>query len=127
MTPNDLLKYKEHFTESDFWATVKKIARKAGIKIIYYALLLYYTLTDPATPTRYKAVIAGALGYLILPYDLIPDFLPFAGLADDWGALVGAIAYVASSITPAIKERARKKSESIFGGPIDESQFGDIV
>lgn len=126
MTPNDLPKYKEHYSENAFWSTVKKIAEKAGVKIIYYALVLYYTLASPDTPNKYRAVIAGALGYMILPLDLMPDFIPFAGLADDWGALVGALAFVASAITPEIKEKAHAKAESVFGKPLDESQLGEI-
>lgn len=126
MTPIDLKKYQEHFSETAFWKTVKKIAGKAGVKIVYYALVLYYTLSDPATPNKYKAVIAGALGYMILPLDLMPDFIPFAGLADDWGALVCAIAYVASAITPETKEKARAKAEAIFGKHLDDSELGEL-
>ena len=96
LTSKDLVKYEGNYSEGAFWEKVKKI---------YYALVLYYTLTDPATPSRYKAVIMGALGYFILPFDLLPDLLPFAGLADDWAALVAAVAYVASAITPSIKEK----------------------
>ena len=57
LTPEELTKYQKHFTESDFWFKVSTLAKKAGVKITYYALVLYYTLTDPKTPTRYKAVI----------------------------------------------------------------------
>ena len=124
LTPEELTKYQKHFTESDFWFKVSTLAKKAGLKITYYALVLYYTLTDPKTPTRYKAVIAGALGYMILPLDLVPDFIPFAGLADDWAALVAAVAYVATAITPEIKARAKDKAEEWFG-PILDSQLGD--
>ena len=89
LTSKDLVKYEGNYSEGAFWEKVKKIASKAGVKTIYYALVLYYTLTDPSTPAKYKAVIMGALGYFILPFDLLPDLLPFAGLADDWAALVG--------------------------------------
>ena len=93
LTPEELTKYQKHFSESDFWLKLRTLAKKAGVKVTYYALTLYYTLTDPNTPTKYKAVIAGALGYMILPLDLVPDFLPFAGLADDWAALIAAVTY----------------------------------
>lgn len=125
LTPEELTKYQNHYTENDFWLKLGTLAKKAGVKLTYYALTLYYTLTDPNTPTKYKAVIAGALGYMILPLDLVPDFLPFAGLADDWAALIAAVTYVASAITPAIKARAREKTEEWFG-PIVDSQLGDL-
>ena len=35
----------------------------------------------------YAAVIAGALGYLLSPMDLIPDFIPGLGLVDDAGVI----------------------------------------
>ncbi len=125
LTPEELTKYQKHFSESDFWLKLRTLAKKAGVKLTYYALTLYYTLTDPNTPTKYKAVIAGALGYMILPLDLVPDFLPFAGLADDWAALIAAVTYVASAITPAIKARAREKTEEWFG-PLADSQLDGL-
>lgn len=125
LTSKDLVKYEGNYSEAAFWEKVKKIASKAGVKTIYYALVLYYTLTDPSTPAKYKAVIMGALGYFILPFDLLPDLLPFAGLADDWAALVAAVAYVASAITPSIKEKARAKVTSWFGH-VEDSSLGDL-
>ena len=125
LTSKDLVKYEGNYSEGAFWEKVKKIASKAGVKTIYYALVLYYTLTDPATPSKYKAVIMGALGYFILPFDLLPDLLPFAGLADDWAALVAAVAYVASAITPSIKEKARAKVSTWFGH-VEDSSLGDL-
>ena len=125
LTSKDLVKYEGNYSEGAFWEKVKKIASKAGVKTIYYALVLYYTLTDPSTPAKYKAVIMGALGYFILPFDLLPDLIPFAGLADDWAALVAAVAYVASAITPSIKEKARAKVTSWFGH-VEDSSLGDL-
>ena len=126
LTSNDLPQYQGNYSEPEFWGKLKKIASKAGAKLVYYALMLFYTLTDENTPARYKAVIAGALGYMILPMDLIPDFLPFAGLADDWAALIAAVAYVASAITPEIKARARVKLSQWFPHAQD-GDLGDIV
>lgn len=125
LTSKDLIKYESNYSEGAFWNKVKKIASRAGVKTVYYALVLYYTLADPSTPAKYKAVITGALGYFILPFDLLPDLLPFAGMADDWAALVAAVAYVTSAITPAIKEKARAKVTSWFGH-VEDSSLGDL-
>ena len=126
LTSNDLPRYQGNYSEDGFWEKLRKIASKTGAKVVYYALVLYYTLVDENTPARYKAVIAGALGYMILPTDLIPDFLPFAGLADDWAALIAAVAYVASAITPDIKARARVKLQQWFPDAQDKD-LGDLV
>ena len=61
-----------------------------------------------------KTLIIGALGYFIFPLDLVPDFIPIAGFADDATALVAVIKMVFENITPAIKEKARNKSNEIF-------------
>jgi uncharacterized membrane protein YkvA (DUF1232 family) len=34
-------------------------------------------------PRRRKVLLAGLLGYLALPFDLVPDFVPVAGQLDD--------------------------------------------
>src|SRR4051812_26419713 len=40
-------------------------------------------LGDPRMPRRYRAMVVGLLGYLALPFDLVPDFIPVAGQLDD--------------------------------------------
>jgi len=48
-------------------------------------LLLYDMLTskDYEITTKTKAIIAGTLAYVVLPIDVIPDFLPIVGWLDD--------------------------------------------
>ena len=126
LTSGDLPDYQHNFSEDAFWKKLGRVASKAGAKVVYYALVLFYTLTDPNTPAKYKAVIAGALGYLILPLDLLPDFLPFAGLADDWAALIAAVSYVVTAISPQNKEKAREKLRSWFPNA-DKEDLGDLA
>jgi uncharacterized membrane protein YkvA (DUF1232 family) len=40
-------------------------------------------LRDPRVPTRKKVLLVGLTGYLALPFDLVPDFIPVAGQLDD--------------------------------------------
>ena len=102
-------KYRKYFSDDQFWGKLKKLARKAGIKIVYAALLLYYVLRNPATPRADRTKSIGALGYLILPADLIPDFLPAVGYTDDLAALMWALYSVARNVTPEVKIMARQK------------------
>lgn len=102
-------KYQKYFSDNQFWGKLKKIARKAGIKVAYAALLLYYVLRNPATPKADRTKIVGALGYLILPTDLLPDFLPVVGFTDDLAALAWALYSVAKNVTPEVKIQARQK------------------
>ena len=47
-------------------------------------------LRDPAVPRRRKWALALLIGYLAMPIDLIPDFIPVAGQLDD-AILVGLV------------------------------------
>ena len=48
-----------------------------------YARLLWSLILDSRTPASRKALLAGALGYLVLGRDIIPDRLPVIGGLDD--------------------------------------------
>ena len=62
-----------------------------------------------------KSKIYGALGYFILPTDLVVDFLPIVGYSDDLAALMIALHAVATNITPEIKAQAKAKLAKWFG------------
>jgi len=112
---NDMNKYQSEYSDKKFWNKVASVAKKAGIKVIYAALLLYYVLEDPKVSTFDKAKIYGALGYFILPIDLIPDFIPVIGYTDDLAALIWAVHSVWTNITPEMKARAQKQLHEWFG------------
>lgn len=46
-------------------------------------LLCGRLLTDPRVPRTEKALVAGAIIYALIPFDLIPDMIPFVGQLDD--------------------------------------------
>ena len=114
MTQSDLSNYQRHYSEGQLWNKIKDVARKASVKVLYAALLLYYVLKDPNTPAKDKAIIVGALGYFILPIDLIPDMIPVAGFTDDLTALVLALRSVWVNVTPEIKAQAQNKLAEWF-------------
>ncbi len=113
-TPENIEQYKEHYSEEGLFGKIGKVCKKAGIKAIYYVLLLYYVLIDENTPWKHKGIIIGALGYFILPADLVPDFIPLAGYADDVAALTACIKTVMDNITPSIKKKAVQKLTDWF-------------
>ncbi len=47
------------------------------------AVLFRLLLADDRVPRRRKLVFAALVGYLALPFDLVPDFIPVAGYLDD--------------------------------------------
>ena len=97
------------------WRTLRKAALSAGRKTLLTALTLFYCMQDRDTPAWAKGVIVGALGYLVLPVDLIPDMIPGVGFSDDWGALVAALGTVAAYIKEEHKTKAAEQVERLLG------------
>lgn len=118
--------YRNQFNDSQLWEKLKKVAKKAGIKVVYSALLLYYVTRDPSVPTADKMKIYGALGYFILPTDLIPDAIIGLGFTDDLAALAWAIYMVHGHITPDIERQAEQKLREWFGD-FDHSQIAGLL
>lgn len=113
---------EKHYSEEKFWTKLKKFAVKAGHSVVYTALLLYYTLQKPELPKKAKVTILAALGYFVLPLDLIPDFAVGIGYTDDLGALGVALIQVAMYIDDDVKQKARAKLADWFGTNVDTSE-----
>ena len=107
--PNNIENYQENYSESKLQRKLTSVARWAGAKVVYAVLLLYYVLRNPNVSMADKSKIYGALGYFILPTDLILDFIPLAGYSDDMAAIMWAIHTVRRNITPEIKSQAKEK------------------
>lgn len=119
--------YDEEYSEESFWNKVKEFSKKAGGKVIYLALLLYYAAKRPETPVWAKGTMLGALGYFISPIDAIPDFTPIIGYSDDLGVLVLAVTTCAAFINDSVKREAREKITEWFGKDIfDDIQEVDL-
>ena len=114
MDINDFIQYKEKFTENAFVDKVSKIAKRAGSKLVYAALVLYYTLQSDKVSLKDKAIIIGALGYLIAPIDAMPDIIPIAGLGDDLAVLLFVLERVWGDVTDEIKGKAKAKLAKWF-------------
>ena len=89
----NIMDNQQQLDDNGFWNKVGSIAGSAAYHTVTKALTLYYVYSDPATPRWAKAVIVGALAYLVSPFDLIPDMLP-GGYADDAGVLAKAMGTV---------------------------------
>ena len=93
---------------------LKKILLRAGRVIAKPALEGFELILDKSTPYNVKISIMGALTYLIVPVDLIPDFIPASGFSDDLVALTAVIGLWQHHITPEIKFRAKIKLDKWF-------------
>ena len=119
--PKDLERYTVYYNAEKLWKKIKRHAKKIGAKAVYYALVLYYALQSPKISKKDKMIIYGALGYLILPIDLLPDFLP-GGYTDDVAGLAIAIFKIARNITPEVRAKAQDKVNEWFG-EVDTKTF----
>jgi len=63
--------------------------------------------------------MVSTLAYFVSPVDLIPDFIPIIGLADDFVIFLIAALVIAAHINEDDERRAREQLERIFG------RFGD--
>lgn len=106
-------KYAEAYSEPKLFDKLIKFAQKAGIKVIYLALLQCFTLQQSSTPMWAKSIIAGSLGYFILPIDLIQAIVPLSGFSDDMTALAPALVAVALFVEE--DTRLKQKKNYMFG------------
>jgi uncharacterized membrane protein YkvA (DUF1232 family) len=96
---------KEKYVEDGFFKKMKKHASK--IPFAKEAVAMYFCAIDPKTPTSAKFIAFGALAYLVLPFDLIPDFILVLGYTDDAAAFW--VAY--NKLTVHITDEHREKAE----------------
>ena len=118
----DFMSYANKFSQSEFAEKISRIAKRAGAKLVYASLILYYTLQSDKVSKSDKAIIIGALGYMISPLDVIPDAIPIAGLTDDLAVLLFVLKKVWTGIDPEIVEQARAKLSKWF----DEEEISEI-
>lgn len=111
---NNLSKYAGYYNPSALFDKIKSVARKAGVKVVYVVLLLYYSTLDKELPVKDRLMVLAALGYFILPLDFIPDALP-GGFTDDMAALVFVLKKVWNNLTPATKRKAHDRLNEWFG------------
>jgi uncharacterized membrane protein YkvA (DUF1232 family) len=105
----------DNFKESQVIKKVKKVARSAGMIVIYPAMILYYLFKDKKVPISSKSIIAAALAYFIFPADSIPDITPIIGYSDDLSILLVSIAQFYKYITPEILSKTKDKLIGWFG------------
>ena len=74
---------------------LKAYARQLKQELAVYRLLL----THRSTPLLAKLLLGMAIGYLLLPFDLIPDFIPVLGQLDEL-IIIPLLVYLALLLVP---------------------------
>ena len=91
-----------------------KLLRRAGRTLARPALECLELLLDPQTPAPAKLTVLAALTYLLVPLDLIPDFIPAAGFSDDLVAVTALLGLCSRHRTPAVQLRAQRRLDQWF-------------
>lgn len=84
---------------------IRATGRELKKKLALYRLVL----KDPRTPRLPKILLWLAIGYTLLPFDLIPDFLPVIGHIDDVIIVPLLIVLALRLIPKEVIEDCRKK------------------
>ena len=113
---NDKEVYEAEVIESSTFDSnvILQILSKAGRTIAKPALEVLEMALDPLTPTQVRISLMAALAYLIMPFDLFPDFMPLVGFSDDFVALTAVLSIWSKYMTPSIRMRAAKKLDMLF-------------
>ena len=118
----DFMSYSDKFSSKGFVEKISRIAKRAGAKLVYVSLVLFYTLQSKEVSLKDKAIIVGALGYLISPLDVIPDAIPIVGLSEDLTVLVYVVNKIWFEVPDDVKTKARNKLSEWF----DEDELTEV-
>ncbi len=102
-------KYRKAWSEKAFFSKLPRTARKLGRAGLRQALRLYYVLKRKDLPGKTRVMIYGALGYFILPTDILPDVLPILGFTDDLGLLAAVFMAASQYMDEDVNARAEAK------------------
>ena len=108
-------RYEGEYSQPRFFAKLFKHAGSIGTSLLYKALQLFYVAQKPEVPLKVKATIYGALGYFILPFDVVPDMIVGVGYGDDATALLVALGIAHMYIDEDVREQAKRKLAGLLG------------
>ena len=97
-------------------AMKKGVIAKVWDKVLY----LWEKIKSPDIPASLKIVIAGALLYLVLPLDVLPDAIPGIGLLDDLTVILTVVREVSKYALPKLEKKLEKKFYEVSYQKIDE-------
>lgn len=98
--------------EPRLWRKLVRVAARIGFADQLVAA--WYCARDPATPMHVRAVLLGALGYFLLPADMVPDIIAGIGFTDDASVIAAVLTTFARNITEGHREAARRRLDELL-------------
>ena len=106
--------WKSKFIE--IWDKFKTYALRAGRVATKPILTFYHVMRDSETTTLEKALIYGAIAYIVIPADLLPrKVLGFLGILDDAAVIAYVYKKISNKITPEITNKVNDTLDQWFG------------
>ncbi len=111
----DLVPIPTDFSPADEKRLWKKLARVAArITFADQIVAAWYCATDPETPVHVRGVLLAALGYFVLPTDLVPDLVLGLGFTDDAAVIAAVVGTLGRYLKPEHRERADAKLDELL-------------
>ena len=111
--------WKSKFIE--IWDKLKTYAITSGRVATKPILTFYHVMRDSETTTLEKALIYGAIAYIVIPADLLPRrALSILGILDDAAVIAYVYNKVSSKVTAAIRNQVDTQLDEWFGAEIIE-------
>ena len=106
--------WKSKFAQ--LWDKIKTFALQAGRVATKPILTFYHVMRDGETTTLEKALIYGAIAYIVIPADLLPrKVLGFLGILDDAAVIAYVYKKISNKITAEITNKVEDTLDQWFG------------
>ena len=123
---NNIQQYIKYFDEIQLFDKLGVVGKKIGSKLVFYIIIMVILIGDTKIPLKVRLVFMAALGYLILPTDLVADLLPAIGFTDDIAFLSFAISNAREYITPEVKDKAKEKMGQWINKEAEDAEIVDV-
>lgn len=101
---------------NDLWSRIRPYAKKMGRTASRPILQFYYVLNDRNTSALDRALIYGALIYVLFPVDILPKAVyRIIGVIDDGMAILYVYNKIKDRITPDINLKVEMTLDEWFG------------
>ena len=98
------------------WTSIKTFGLKAGRTTCKPLLTFYYVMSCDDTSIADKALVYGAILYIISPFDLLPrKILGVLGILDDAAVIAFVYKKIQDKITPEIEDSVNTILDEWFG------------